>query len=136
MQFVNKIHLATKAVGEEMGEDFLVVAVEQEAALGVGAGPVLPKSPLTPPSPRRGEGVFKESANVSTCWAGNAVTRESGRLPTQVSMGRPLAAVIFISVFFGGGDSTVCFDAFGVFAFFFALLTAHSLSSGTSRFAP
>jgi hypothetical protein len=54
-------------------------------------------------------------------------TRESGRLPTQVSMGRPLAAVIFTSAFLGAGVSAVCFGVFGVFFFPLALFTGCSL---------
>jgi hypothetical protein len=43
-------------------------------------------------------------SKVSTCWAGKAVTNESGRFPTQVSIGLPLAGVILTSVFLGEAD--------------------------------
>lgn len=36
---VDQIHLSAKAVGEEMGENFFIVAVEQEAAFGIKRGP-------------------------------------------------------------------------------------------------
>src|SRR6266511_2486959 len=89
----------------------------QSAEFGVST-----PTPLNPPLPRGDT----EGSKVSTCCAGNAVTCESGRLPTQVSIGRPLAVVILISVFFGGADSADTTDCFGFltgFSFFFDLLT-------------
>jgi hypothetical protein len=39
---VDEVDLAPEAVGQEVGQHLLVVAVEQEAALRVGGGPVFP----------------------------------------------------------------------------------------------
>src|SRR5574341_1165429 len=59
--------------------------------------------------------------NVSTSWAGNAVTRLRGRLPTQVSMGRPFAAATVTSCFFGAAGSGCAAFLFGFTFFGFAL---------------
>ena len=60
-------------------------------------------------------------SKVSICWAGKAVTYDSGHLTTQVSIGRPFAPVILTSVFFTGGGT----------AFFWRALSLVSLPAWT-----
>lgn len=39
---VDELDLAAKAVGQQVPQNLLVVAVEEQAALGVGGGPIFP----------------------------------------------------------------------------------------------
>jgi hypothetical protein len=84
-----------------VGQYFFVVPVEEQPAFGIAVGPIFPRLQIC----RLAERAGRIKGLDVLCWKGGDM--ESGRLPTHVSIGRPLAAVILTAVFFSGSTVAV-----------------------------
>ncbi len=89
---VDQVHLAPKAGAQQVRQDLLVVAVEQQAATLVSVRPARPVNLWTDAPSAPGLALKR-----STSWPGKARTSRSGRLPTHDSIGLPLAAATLTS---------------------------------------